>query len=264
MSCLKDYHNLRPSTFLYPSDQEMVGSTCIFVALHRSMLKLNRFAVAFFGSPSRPQLVALVAQDEIITAGGQLEPPGMHMLYLPYADDIRHVEELHPDPNVAPKATDDQVKKAAALMKRIDLKDFSVCQFANPALQRHYAVLQALALEEDDMPEVNDETVPDEEGMARPGVVKALEEFKLSVYGENYEEEEAGKGKVSDASKKRKALSESAAQKCKEYDWTDLADNGKLKELSVVELKYYLTAHDLPVSGKKEALICRILSHMGK
>lgn len=264
LSCLKDYHNLRSSTFLYPSDEEMGGSTCIFIALHRSMVKLNRFAVAFLGSPSRPQLVALVAQDEIITAGGQVEPPGMNMLYLPYADDIRHVEELHPDPDIAPRATDDQVKKAAALMKRIDLKDFSVCQFANPALQRHYAVLQALALEEDEMPEVNDETVPDEEGMSRPGVVKTLEEFKLSVYGENYEEEEAGKGKVSEASKKRKAISETASKKCKEYDWADLADNGKLKELSVVELKYYLTAHDLPVSGKKEALISRILSHMGK
>lgn len=35
------------------------------------------------------------------------------------------------------------------------------------ALQRHYAVLQALALDEDEMPEVKDETVPDEEGMAR-------------------------------------------------------------------------------------------------
>ncbi|XP_022137914.1 ATP-dependent DNA helicase 2 subunit KU70 isoform X2 [Momordica charantia] len=256
---------LEPSKrFQLYKNQEMGGSTCIFIALHRSMLKLDRFAVAFFGSPSHPQLVALVAQDEIVTAGGQVEPPGMNMLYLPYADDIRHVEELHPDPDVASKATDDQIKKAAALIKRIDLKDFSVCQFANPALQRHYAVLQALALGEDDMPEVKDETVPDEEGMARPGVVKTLEEFKLSVYGENYEEEEAGKGKVSEAAQKRKAISESAAQKCKEYDWADLADNGKLKELSVVELKYYLTAHDLPVSGKKEALISRILSHMGK
>lgn len=35
------------------------------------------------------------------------------------------------------------------------------------ALQRHYAVLQALALDEDEMPEMKDETVPDEEGMAR-------------------------------------------------------------------------------------------------
>lgn len=32
-------------------------------------------------------------QDEIINAGGQIEPPGMHMIYLPYSDDIRHIEE---------------------------------------------------------------------------------------------------------------------------------------------------------------------------
>lgn len=62
--------------------------------------------------------------------------------------------------------------------------------------------------------------------------MKTLEEFKLSVYGKNYEEEEAGKGKVSEAAKKRKAISESAAQKCKEYDWADLADNGKVKTSS--------------------------------
>lgn len=33
------------------------------------------------------------SQDEIISNGGQLEPPGMHMIYLPYSDDIRNVEE---------------------------------------------------------------------------------------------------------------------------------------------------------------------------
>jgi len=29
-------------------------------------------------------------------------------------------------------ASDDQIKKAANLIKRIDLKDFSVCQISNP------------------------------------------------------------------------------------------------------------------------------------
>lgn len=38
----------------------------------------------------------------------------------------------------------------------------------------------------------------------------------------------------------------------------------QLKDLTVVELKFYLTAHKLPVGGKKEALISRILTHMGK
>lgn len=262
LSYLKDYHNLRPSTFVFPSDKEVVGSTCTFIALHRSMLRLNRFAVAFYGNPSNPRLVALVAQDEIVRAGGQVEPPGMHMIYLPYSDDIRPVEELHSDTDAVPRASDDEVKKAAALMKRIDLKDFSVCQFANPSLQRHYAVLQALALEEDDMPEIKDETVPDEEGMARPGVVKAIEEFKLSVYGDNYDEE--GDVKVSEASRKRKAATENAAKECANYDWADLADKGKLKEMTVQELKLYLMAHNLSTTGRKETLISRILTHMGK
>ncbi|GMH09670.1 hypothetical protein Nepgr_011511 [Nepenthes gracilis] len=260
-SCLQDYHNLRPSTFLYPSEEEVIGSTRIFIALHRSMLRLNRFAVAFYGSSTHPQLVALIAQDEIINSSGQIEPPGMHMIYLPYSNDIRHIEEAQMDTNFSTHATDDQIKKAATLMKRIDLRDFSVCQFANPALQNHYAVLQALALEEDEMPEVKDETLPDEEGMARPGVVNALEEFKLSVYGDNYDKEES---RANEASRKRKAISDNAIKEYANYNWQDLADNEKLKDLTVSELKYYLTAHNLPLSGKKEALISRILTHMRK
>ncbi|XP_019441578.1 PREDICTED: ATP-dependent DNA helicase 2 subunit KU70 isoform X2 [Lupinus angustifolius] len=266
LNCLRDYHNLKPSTFLYPSDEGMDGSICIFVALHRSMIQLNRFALAFYGSSSRPQLVALIAQDEVIQSGGQIEPPGMHMIYLPYSDDIRLIEERFSDSSgMVPKASGDQIKKAADLIKRIDLKDFSVCQFANPSLQRHYAVLQALALEEDEIPEMKDETLPDEEGLARPGVVRAIEEFKTSVYGENYDEEsEQATGKPTETSRKRKAIAEFATKECGNYEWGDLADTGKLKDLTVVELKYYLAAHDLPVSGKKDALISRILTHMGK
>ncbi|KAM5569893.1 ATP-dependent DNA helicase 2 subunit KU70 [Rosa sericea] len=266
LNCLKDYHNLRPSTFVFPSDQELIGSTRVFIALHKSMLRLKRFAVAFYGSSSRPQLVALVAQDEIMSAGGQVEPPGMHMIYLPYSDDIRHTEELLMGSDAAaPHASDDQISKAAALINRLDLKDFSVFQFSNPALQRHYAVLQALALDEDDIPEIKDETLPDEEGMSRPGVVRTIEEFKHSVYGENYDEEsEVGNAKASETTKKRKAAAENAVKEIAKHDWADLADNGKLKNLTVMDLKCYLTANNLPVAGKKEALISRILTHMGK
>ncbi|KAK1311205.1 ATP-dependent DNA helicase 2 subunit KU70 [Acorus calamus] len=267
LSCLKDYHNLRPSTFIFPSDEEIIGSTRIFIALHCSMLRLGRFALAFYGSSSHPQMVALVAQEEITSSSGQVEPPGMHMIYLPYSDDIRHVEEYHRvDNDAAPQATEDQIKKASVLLKRINLKEFSVCQFANPALQRHYGILQALALDEDEMPEIKDETLPDEEALSRPGIANAIEEFKVAVYGENYEEEsKAAATKTSGpAARKRKVMAETAVKECANYDWPDLAENGKLKERTVVELKFYLTAHSLPVSGKKEDLISRILTHMGK
>ncbi|KAK1438286.1 hypothetical protein QVD17_04093 [Tagetes erecta] len=266
LSCLKDYHNLKPPVFVCPSDEELMGSTCIFIALHRSMIRLKRFAVAFYGSSSRPQLVGLIAQEETIDSGGQIEPPGMHMIYLPYSDDIRPIEEVHADTSGVPLATDDQIQKAVALIKRVDLKDFSVCQFSNPAMQSHYALVQAMALDEDEMPEIVDETLPDKEGMARPGIAKALEEFKISVYGENYDEEDekATLGKTSNAAKKRKQFTEEAINKSEYYDWGKLADDGKLKDLTVQELKYYLTANKLTVGGKKDALISRILTHMGK
>ncbi|KAJ3705585.1 hypothetical protein LUZ61_009290 [Rhynchospora tenuis] len=268
LHCLKDYHNLRPSTFIFPSDEDIFGSTRAFIALHKSMLRLGRFALAFYGTSSNSRLVALVAQEEVTTSSGQVEPPGMHMIHLPYSDDIRSVEEIHTATDgVAPRATEEQIKKASALIKRIDLKDFSVCQFANPALQRHYGALQVFALGEDEMPDIKDETLPDEDGLSRPGVVKAIEEFKTAVYGENYNEEEEEKtagGAHADAARKRKAIAEKAAEESKSYDWAVLADKGKLKELTVVELKYYLTAHNLPLTGKKEVLINRILTHLGK
>ncbi|GJN24745.1 hypothetical protein PR202_gb12504 [Eleusine coracana subsp. coracana] len=172
------------------------------------------------------------------------------------------------DSDDAPRATDEQIKKASSLLKRIDLKDFSVCHIANPALQRHYGILEALALGEDEMPDIKDDTLPDEVGLGRSGVVKTIEEFKASVYGENHDQEEAdataAKASRGEASKKRKAITDAASQKSAAYDWAELADNGKLKDMTVVELKRYLTAHSLPLSGKKEALISRILTHLGK
>ncbi|KAH1140753.1 hypothetical protein GYH30_029559 [Glycine max] len=164
--------------------------------------------------------ISCLRPEEVIQSGGQIEPPGMHIIYLPYSDDIRLVEERYSDTSgMVNIASDDQIKKAADLIKLIDLKDFSVCQFTNPALQRHYAVLQALALEEDDIPEMKDETLPDEEGLARQAVVRALEEFKTSVYGDNYEEEnKPGTGKPTEASKKQKAIAEFATKECENYD----------------------------------------------
>lgn len=60
-------------------------------------------------------------------------------------------------------------------------------------------------------------------------MVRVLEEFKTSIYGENYDEEsEQGTGKPTEASKKRKAHSEFAKKECESYDWGELADSGKV------------------------------------
>ncbi|KAF3325254.1 ATP-dependent DNA helicase 2 subunit KU70 [Carex littledalei] len=58
---------------------------------------------------------------------------------------------IHTAPeSVEPGAMEEQIKKASTLNKIIDLRDFSVCQFANPALQRHYGALQVFALRDNE------------------------------------------------------------------------------------------------------------------
>ncbi|KAK4356773.1 hypothetical protein RND71_022383 [Anisodus tanguticus] len=90
---------------------------------------------------------------------------------------------------------------------------------------------------------------------------RSYDEVSICLFNTNYEEEDSKVDGKAEPSKKRKA---NAMKEYANYDWSDLADNGKLKDLTVVELKYYLGAHNLPVTGSKEALISRILTHMGK
>ncbi|XP_073264698.1 ATP-dependent DNA helicase 2 subunit KU70-like isoform X2 [Populus alba] len=102
-------------------------------------------------------------------------------------------------------------------------------------------------MDEDDMPEINDETLLDEEAMAR-----AFEEFKLSIYGDNDDEESAiGNGKANDAAKKKKPVAENAAKESANYNWPDLTDNGHDTGVSPL----YRAVKGLKLLGTKSASI---------
>lgn len=63
------------------------------------MAKKKKMAIAIF-SPRRnviPTFAALLPQMEERGEAGQLEPPGIHVIPLPYADDIREAPEKHRD-----------------------------------------------------------------------------------------------------------------------------------------------------------------------
>nr|KAJ0210773.1 hypothetical protein LSAT_V11C400184710 [Lactuca sativa] len=104
-------------SFGYPhnSIKEVIGSTCIFIALHRSMIRLKWLTLVYYRTSKGFCLFFLCVQfcscifwkliassiswsgctahEEVTDSGGQIEPPGMHMIYLPYSDDIRPIEE---------------------------------------------------------------------------------------------------------------------------------------------------------------------------
>jgi ATP-dependent DNA helicase 2 subunit 1 len=90
--------NIKNSTYLFPSEEDYIGSTRVYSALCQKLLKDQLFGLCWF-IPRRnatPVMAALVptlptgSDDENPTATSSTgAPQGLHLVPLPFADDIR-------------------------------------------------------------------------------------------------------------------------------------------------------------------------------
>ena len=161
-SALPFWASIKKSTFIYPSEEDYIGSTRVFSALWQKLLKDKKMGLGWFipRRNSGPSLVAILPSAERLDeiTKGQVFPAGLWLYYLPYADDIRSPPEL-PLPVVA---TDTLIDRMNKVVQQLQLPKaiFDPSKYPNPALQWHYKILQAMALEEE-LPEVpEDHTVP--------------------------------------------------------------------------------------------------------
>jgi ATP-dependent DNA helicase 2 subunit 1 len=259
-SSLKAYHNVRHASFVYPDDTTVQGSSQAFGALLEKMLELNQIGIGRL-TPRRnqaPRMVALLPQRETADDDGtQLFPPGWHVIYLPFADDIRTLEL--PPPGVFDA---DDVKAAKAMIKKLRIR-FDSSRFENPALQRHYANLQALALDRDDVDEVPDHTLPDLEGMAK--YKELMEAFNRRIY----DSAEAPAASSSVGSKRRTPAVSSASKRPRvaaaDIDWDQMSPSLVQKQ-TVAVLRGFLCDRKvhIPSSTRKAALVELALQTLGR
>ena len=97
LAMLPFWANVRPSTFIYPSEEDYVGSTRVFSALQQKLLKDKKMGLAWFVARKNaaPVIAALVPGAEKLSDDGeQLIPPGIWIVPLPFADDIRQNPEM--------------------------------------------------------------------------------------------------------------------------------------------------------------------------
>eukprot|EP00741_Cyanophora_paradoxa_P000203 tig00000402_g197.t1 len=266
-SSLKIHHNIRPSSFIYPNNETVEGSITAFAALHAKMLELDKIAICRIISrfSKYPRLVALLPQQvkEDEETGCQVHPPGFHIIYLPFADDIRklNVED-------GPKATTDQVDKAKKVIKAFTLAEFDCRNFDNPALQRHYDVLQAEALDEGIREDNSfDRVHPAESLKAAQKIGPLVEDWAKDVWGDDYEtagEPSAKRAKPADPAKAAAKAEKDAeaAEKAAAINWKSLAADGSIKSLTMDQLKSYCRTNGLKLSGKKEELVARVQAHI--
>ena len=95
-SKLKQWQNLRSSSFIYPDDSTIRGSVTAFAALFQKMVELDKIAIARFTPRvnTPPKFCALLPQVERVDddTGDVLIPNGFVVIYLPYLDDYRELD----------------------------------------------------------------------------------------------------------------------------------------------------------------------------
>lgn len=113
-------------------------------------------------------MISSCLQDEVADENGvQTVAPGMHIIRLPFADDIRD----DPVNGTLLDADEESTKAFGDIAERLTAKKpYSPERYANPSLALHYTILQREAYQEteEDIPSPRDQTIPN-----RDGIVKA-------------------------------------------------------------------------------------------
>ena len=196
INSIKPYYNLRESYFVYPNESISKGSGKLVNALIKQMANKRKCAIVkYIGREgSMIKFCALVPQLERLDEDFFQTPPGLNMIVLPFADDIRgNSDILSKNPKELPTLTDRQKEMARKIVKRMNIS-FDCRAFENVELQRFYATLQALALNEATIDRTEDKIQPHREGLMK--VLAGIDDkYRMSIFTENNENNNKDKNK---------------------------------------------------------------------
>ncbi|XKL67540.1 hypothetical protein PGB90_003031 [Kerria lacca] len=249
LSYLRPEYHFRPSSFIYPCEELIKGSTLLFTTLLRQCLNKKKFAQCYMIARNygKPYMVALVPQEERKT-DVQITPPGFHVIYLPYAENIREL-----DCPTQSELDVEQVELCKKIVRKLSFK-YEPKMFENPKVQTHWANIEAIALNYRKPRTISDETLQDfNEVSERLGNLEL--NFEETFYPDEYNFEE-------ELTKKRKYPSYAkgnSQSKLPKIDQDDpdyiekMVRAGTAEKLTVSALKKYLLNKNVNVSGLKKS-----------
>jgi ATP-dependent DNA helicase 2 subunit 1 len=271
-SMLPLWSSVKKSVFIFPSEEHFVGSTRVFSALWKKLLKSNKMAIAWLVARknANPIMVAILpsknpSDDQ---SGTPYLPAGLWLCPLPFADDMRTFETKD-----GPVASTDVIDLMRPIIQNLQLPKgtYDPSKYPNPSLQWHYKILQALALEEEVPEEPDDKTRPRAKAMVK----------RVGGYVQQWAEKiEADVGRVRDKRALKREASEEAAsarpakktkattssKKPTKDDVGSLSTaqlklalvEGKLSKLTVADLKEICSRRGLSEGGRKQELVDRV------
>ncbi|KIH48830.1 hypothetical protein ANCDUO_21097, partial [Ancylostoma duodenale] len=132
-------NHIQPSRFIYPDESNVLGSACLYRALlercwQRKMAMICRFCSR---SNQKVRLVALVPHmseksESRSDAIRDYDFDGFHVVFLPFAEDVRDVSEKMKCPQGDwPKPSTSDVGVASAFVKKLT-GSYTPSQYENP------------------------------------------------------------------------------------------------------------------------------------
>lgn len=282
LSSLPIWANIGKATFVYPSEADFVGSTRVFSALQQKLLESQRMALAWFVARKNaaPVMAAIMpGQEKVDESGEQTMPPGLWLVPLPFADDIRQCPEQPTEPRTTNELTD----KMRVIIEQLQLPKgvYDPSKYPNPDLQWFYRILQAMALEEEVPEKADDKTIP-----RYKQIDKRAAEY-IQAYGEEFESTfavkartslvartKAGKKRPTPAAdddeeptakkriKKEPQVKEEGGDGMTDQQMADINNKGQISKQTVAVLKDFLGARGQSVGGKKAELLERVQDYL--
>ncbi|KAF2126054.1 ATP-dependent DNA helicase-like protein II subunit 1 [Dothidotthia symphoricarpi CBS 119687] len=283
LSSVPIWANTNKATFIYPSEADYIGSTRVFSALQQKLLKSKKMGLVWF-IPRRnasPTLCALIpAEEKMDEEGEQSMPPGLWLIPLPFADDIRQFPEAAEN---ALQTTDELTDKMRQIMEQLQLPKgvYEPAKYPNPDLQWFYRCLQAMALGDEIPLDPEDKTVP-----RFKQIDKRCGEY-IEAYGREFEEAFAQQQKstlahraktTANTTKKRSAdPEEKPAKRVKkearvkdengddgvsDEQMAEINNKGQITKQTVANLKDFLSHRGQSTTGKKAELLERVQEYL--
>ncbi|KAI0164673.1 SPOC like C-terminal domain-containing protein [Xylariaceae sp. FL1272] len=273
-SKLSFWASIKKSIFIFPSEEGYVGSTRVFTALWRKLLKSKKVGIAWHVARhnSNPQLVALVPSKSPSegSSGTPFLPAGIWLFPIPFVDDVRDGPEL----GRVIRTTDGLTDRMNKIVQQLQLPGgtYNPARYPNPALQWHYKILQVLALEDEVPEQPDDATVPKFRAIHKrcggyiqdwsheaDDVLDQLQEqkkIKRELEGGEEEEDERRPAKKSRGLAVK--MSSSRGEGISDAELRKRFNAGTLGKLTVAELKTAMSGRGLDTKGLKKDLVDRL------
>jgi ATP-dependent DNA helicase 2 subunit 1 len=272
-SLLRFWASIKKSIYIFPSEEGYVGSTRVFTALWQKLLKSKKVGVAWHiaRKNGNPQLVAIIpskaTSDE--KSGTQYMPAGLWLYPIPFVDDVRD----NPETGKIIRTTNALTDRMNKVVQQLQLPAgaYNPSKYPNPALQWHYKILQALALEDvvPDQPE--DATVPKYRAIHKRcgGYIQEWSKVADDVLGQ-VQEEKKMKHELEDdneddeprpAKKSRGVAAKgngTSADSLSDADLRKRYDANTLAKLTVAELRSAMSSRGLEGKGLKRDMVERL------